>query len=784
MTPRDRPGAGETYGELLARNHLADAEATGTWRPPPLDTPARAADVRRAVRRGRRRPRARARARAPAGRRVRARARAQPAARPQPADGRDALGHGPGAARGQPRWTRASAAGRASNLAEYLVPVNADAPDVTVEFVEVAGRARRPARRQGRRRDRAGRRRRGDRQRGLPRHRSPRARAADGARARDGPGPRVRGADRAPSARASARAPGLLLWSCPIAALLAVGRGRRRSASLLVLGPLVTFALPLIAMVAFWWEDWPGTRLRAELVGLGRHRADRRRRGRADRASARRSPAGSTCAGIFDPRRGPARADLPGHAAAGRRRVRGDAPADAGRRGLAAAAPARVPAGLSALAASWAVALVVYCCSPRSTRRPGRRRRARGPSPGPTSARLLVLIGAWQVLFFVVWRGWPFTRDPGPRRAVAVRARRRARRRGSLTFVVARRRRGRRSARSPPRPACFVAAGLLVGMLFEGWLARTSPARGLAVAVVLAAACDAGAARPAPSRASTRTSGSRTPASTRSASRRSCTWRSAGAGRSTTASTGGALSVTMRGCAAAISSRAHDRRRGSDPRLDPPAPRAGDHARDGDGPDALVAIADLQRDRRSRDGHLRSPWPDARADRVRLDHRQRRAAAAAAHHRVLRRRPPRRRRDPPQRRLQRRQPERGRRRVPADLLRGRAGRVEREQGPRRRHRRHDRRGLRPPRAGGVAGGVPHPAAEDPRPRRAAPRRVGPGAGEHPARDRRRGHQGDDRRVHDRPASSRRRARALWRRTVRRAHGSRHRRPRSVRCGPS
>ena len=160
-------------------------------------------------------------------------------------------------------------------------------------------------------------------------------------------------------------------------------------------------------------------------------------------------------------------------------------------------------------------------------------------------------------------------------------------------------------------------------------------------------------------------------------------------------------------------------------------------ARDGDRADALVAIADLQRDRRSRDRDLRPQRPHARPDRVRLDHRQRRSAAAAADHRVLRRRPARRRRHPPQRRLQRRQPERGRRRLPADLLRGRARRVEREQGPRRRHRRHDRRWLRPARAGGLAGGVPHPAAEDPRPRRAAPRRVGPRAGEHPARDRRR-----------------------------------------------
>ena len=39
MTSAERPDASDTYGELLARNHLADAEAIGTWRPPPLDTP-------------------------------------------------------------------------------------------------------------------------------------------------------------------------------------------------------------------------------------------------------------------------------------------------------------------------------------------------------------------------------------------------------------------------------------------------------------------------------------------------------------------------------------------------------------------------------------------------------------------------------------------------------------------------------------------------------------------------------------------------------------------------
>ena len=37
--------------------------------------------------------------------------------------------------------------------------------------------------------------------------------------------------------------------------------------SLLVLGPMSTFALPLVAMIAFWSEDWPRTIVRP-LSGL------------------------------------------------------------------------------------------------------------------------------------------------------------------------------------------------------------------------------------------------------------------------------------------------------------------------------------------------------------------------------------------------------------------------------------------------------------------------------------------------------------------------------------
>jgi xanthine dehydrogenase YagR molybdenum-binding subunit len=39
LTLRDQPHVGESYGELLGRNRRTYAEAIGSWRPPPLDTP-------------------------------------------------------------------------------------------------------------------------------------------------------------------------------------------------------------------------------------------------------------------------------------------------------------------------------------------------------------------------------------------------------------------------------------------------------------------------------------------------------------------------------------------------------------------------------------------------------------------------------------------------------------------------------------------------------------------------------------------------------------------------
>ncbi len=94
----------------------------------------------------------------------------------------------------------------AANLGEYLVPVNADAPDVTVEFVEVTDDVVNPLGVKGVGeigQVGVGRR---DRERRLPRDRAPRPRAADGARAGDGPAG-MTAASPARVGRASRRSP-------------------------------------------------------------------------------------------------------------------------------------------------------------------------------------------------------------------------------------------------------------------------------------------------------------------------------------------------------------------------------------------------------------------------------------------------------------------------------------------------------------------------------------------------------------------------------------------------
>jgi xanthine dehydrogenase YagR molybdenum-binding subunit len=136
----DRPGVGEDYGELLRRNHQPDAEASGSWGPPPgppgQDVPfgmvtfgAQFAEVAVDPELGLARVRRLAGAFAP-GRVLNAKT-----ARSQLMGGMiwgvgQALLEATFMDTGAGRWANTS-------LGDYLVPVNADAPEIDVDLVEV-----------------------------------------------------------------------------------------------------------------------------------------------------------------------------------------------------------------------------------------------------------------------------------------------------------------------------------------------------------------------------------------------------------------------------------------------------------------------------------------------------------------------------------------------------------------------------------------------------------------------------------------------------------------------
>jgi xanthine dehydrogenase YagR molybdenum-binding subunit len=136
MRMRAQPGTGESYGELLQRNRMTYAEALGSWTPPPLDTPhglltfgAQFAEVAVDPDLGLVRVRRMLGVFAP-GRVINPKL-----ARSQLMGGM-LWGLGQALLEGNQMDTSLGRWG-ATDLGSYLVAVNADAPDVAVEFVEV-----------------------------------------------------------------------------------------------------------------------------------------------------------------------------------------------------------------------------------------------------------------------------------------------------------------------------------------------------------------------------------------------------------------------------------------------------------------------------------------------------------------------------------------------------------------------------------------------------------------------------------------------------------------------
>jgi hypothetical protein len=249
----------------------------------------------------------------------------------------------------------------------------------------------------------------------------------------------------------------------PVAVALGTGFGGFEP-SLLVLGPLSTYALPVVAMIAFWWNDWPGTMLRAPLRGLvdtllvmgG---------GVVLTIAAQAAVAHPDLRGVFDPGASVAHAPTfpvtmtPAAAIFTVMLQITLVSEGAPLRGLPP-----IPAGALALVVSCAAGGGLYEGLVGA-----------GLLSGGELGAILVCVATLQVGFYVVLQGWPFTLiGSRPRRLATANAVVVAVGCGAYLglAVVA----GLLPAAVAAIAGCFVAAGLLVGMLLEGWPDGLAPA--------------------------------------------------------------------------------------------------------------------------------------------------------------------------------------------------------------------------------------------------------------------------------------------------------------------
>ena len=259
-----------------------------------------------------------------------------------------------------------------------------------------------------------------------------------------------------------------LLLVVPVAVLLAFAADGAQGSTIL-LGPFAVFALAPIAMIAFWWEDWPGTRLRPSWSGW------------ADTLliaamAVVLTAMGQRLVGRFDVHGiftlGPAPSHSPVF------------PITLPLAGAAFVAImqltfvcerwpfrrlASTAGGLAALGFSWALALLLFFVLVRFEPPPGSTLSPRTGFLAPARlGALLVIAGMWQVLFFIAWNGWPFCRlrDFAARlvagNAAVIGA-------GVVTYRV-----GDAAGISPVTmialAGSFIAATLVTGLQFGGWL--------------------------------------------------------------------------------------------------------------------------------------------------------------------------------------------------------------------------------------------------------------------------------------------------------------------------
>jgi hypothetical protein len=272
---------------------------------------------------------------------------------------------------------------------------------------------------------------------------------------------------------------GSLLLAAVVFFALAAGTGSTES-SLLILGPMSAFALPVVAMSAFWWNDWPGSRLNAPWAAL----ADT---GLVAVAAVVLTIAGqavverSDVRGVFEATPGPG--------------VPATFPATLVLAGAVFTAMLQLLlvcegwplgglelrwSGFAALVLSWTAGTGAYFglvnlgAAPAAYRAAVGLRDPGGLIPAPDFGAALIAVSLWQTLVFIALRGWPVS-------AIACRPRRLLAGNalviglGALTYLVL-----RDSAHWQPAAigtvcGCVISAVLVVAVLFEGWPAVGLP---------------------------------------------------------------------------------------------------------------------------------------------------------------------------------------------------------------------------------------------------------------------------------------------------------------------
>jgi hypothetical protein len=283
---------------------------------------------------------------------------------------------------------------------------------------------------------------------------------------------------------------GGLLLAAAVFFALALGTGSTTT-SLLILGPISTFALPAVAMVAFWWNDWPGSELTTPWTGLidtllvvaaaivltivGQAIIER-----------------PDIRGVFEATPGPG--------------VPVTFPATLALAGAAFSAMlqlslvcerwplagvGRLRSGIAALALSWAIGIGAYFlfvnldAVPAAERAAVGLRNPGGPIAAPDFGSALIAVGVWQAVLFIALRGWPVN-------SITRRSRRLLTGNalvlglGTLTYIVLRNLAHWQPAAISAVCGCVISAALIVGMLFEGWPAArlpTAPGRALTLAL-------------------------------------------------------------------------------------------------------------------------------------------------------------------------------------------------------------------------------------------------------------------------------------------------------------